>query len=280
MAIGILVGFGAARGRPPFPFPLIGLAVVGVVIFISTRRGRRMAGMGWRLRQLTEAARRLEAVDERRRGFLADLAHELRTPLAVIRAQSEAISDGVYPGDPEHLAPILDAARTMEALVADLRTLVESDAGALSLARESVALAELIPEVVAAQRPQAPEVSLTADVPSDLPAVDADPARLRRVLVNLLQNAVAHTPAGGSVHVRAERAGDMVSVTVADSGAGMEPELAARAFERFAKSPASRGSGLGLSIAKDIVEAHGGTIDLRSEPGRGTTVRFTLPLSA
>jgi len=249
-----------------------------LVFAFSPRRWRGM-GVGQRIRELTEAARRLEDTDARRRTFLAELAHELRTPLAVVRAQAEAIADGVYPGDADHLAPVLEATASMEALVADLRTLAESEAGALTLNRAPIAAEDLLNETAAAHRAaaEAAGVALSVDVAARLPAVDGDAVRLRRVLDNLVANAIGHTPAGGSVTLRAEGAERLVAVSVADTGSGMEPELAGRAFERFTKAPGSRGSGLGLSIAKDIVEAHGGDIRLESEPGSGTTVTVRLP---
>jgi signal transduction histidine kinase len=121
-------------------------------------------------------------------------------------------------------------------------------------------------------------VGLHAEVAADLPLVEADPARLSGVLRNLLANAIRYTPAGGSVRVTAERSGGQVVVEVRDTGAGIAPELLPRVFERFVKGPGSTGSGLGLAIAHDIVQAHGGTIEARSQEGAGTTVRFTLPL--
>jgi signal transduction histidine kinase len=275
--------FGALAGTlPGYGWHWIVPALLLLLLFMALgpRRMRGM-GVGRRIRELTEAAHRLEATDARRRTFLAELAHELRTPLAVIRAQCEAISDGVYPGDAVHLAPVLEATAAMEALVADLRTLAESEAGALTLNRAPAAVDDLLNDAVAAQSGEADlkGVRLQAAGAAGLPPVDVDAARLRRVLANLMANAIAHTPAGGSVSLRAERSGAQVAISVADSGGGMDPELAAHAFDRFVKAPGSKGSGLGLSIARDIVEAHGGSIGLDSRPGAGTTVRLTLPLA-
>jgi len=116
-------------------------------------------------------------------------------------------------------------------------------------------------------------------VPSGPPKLDGDAARLRRVLANLVANAIGHTPSGGSVRLAAQRTGSVIEVRVADTGAGIDPDLAGRVFERFVRAPGSKGSGLGLSIAKDIVEAHGGQIRIDSRPGEGTTVVLTLPLA-
>jgi two-component system sensor histidine kinase BaeS len=225
---------------------------------------------------------RLELTQAQRRSFLADVAHELRTPLSIIRGQAEGIADGIYPGDPAHLAPIIDATQTLDRLVEDLRTLALSEAGSLELAREPVEIAALVHESLASfQAPaEAKGVDLREQVQEGIPAVDADPVRIRGVLVNLLANAVAHTPAGGRVSVRADRTGDSVEIAVTDTGAGIPEELLPRIFDRFVKGPASRGTGLGLAIARDLVRAHGGTISAESRPGSGTTVRFTLPLEA
>lgn len=221
---------------------------------------------------------RLEANEARRRSFLADVTHELRTPLAVIRGQAEAIADGVYPADPGHLAPILDAARTLDVLVEDLRTLALSEAGALTLAREPVDLGMLAAEAVEGLRPQAQGPAIGVEMEDGLPPVDADPARLLGVVGNLLGNAIRHTPAGGSITVAGRRSGDEVVLSVADTGEGIPTDLLPRVFDRFAKGTGSRGSGLGLAIVRDVVEAHGGRVAVESEVGRGTTVRVWLPV--
>jgi two-component system sensor histidine kinase BaeS len=217
--------------------------------------------------------------ERRRRSFLADVTHELRTPLAVIRGQAEAIADGVYPGDAEHLAPIIEAARALEVLTEDLRTLALSEAGALALAREHVDLAGLAEDAVAAfqARAEAAGVTLTAEADPDVPAADVDPVRIRGVLGNLLANALRHTPAGGTVQVVVGRAGDRIELRVSDTGEGIPADLLPRVLDRFVKGPGSAGSGLGLAIARDVVTAHGGTIDIESRPGAGTIVKLALP---
>ena len=123
-------------------------------------------------------------------------------------------------------------------------------------------------------------VRLTAEISADTPALDADPVRIRSVLANLLSNAIRHTPSGGSVIVSARRSGDKVSIAVRDTGEGIPEEVRSRVFDRFVKGPGSPGAGLGLAIAKDIVTAHGGSIDLTSEVGKGTEVRVTLPIAS
>jgi signal transduction histidine kinase len=233
---------------------------------------------------------RLEATDRERRTFLADVSHELRTPLSVIRGQVEAIDEGVYPADAEHLAPIADAIRTLEQLVEDLRTLALAEAGALTLAREPVDLVELANESIATFRAAADTagVTLRVDASGEVPAVSADPARIRGVLGNLIGNAVRHTPRGGDVTIlvagapggSANDGPKLVETAVIDTGSGIAPELLPRVFDRFVKDPGSVGSGLGLAIARDIVTAHGGTIVAESTVGSGTTIRFRLPTAS
>jgi two-component system sensor histidine kinase BaeS len=222
---------------------------------------------------------RLKASDEQRRSFLADVAHELRTPLSVIRGQAEAIADGVYPGDVDHVAPILDATLTLDILVEDLRTLALTDAGSLVLNREAVDPAALVHDALASFKTQAERggITMSADFTDNVPLVDVDPARLRGVLANLLSNSMRHTPAGGSVVIGARSAGDQVVISVTDTGEGIAPDLLPRVFERFVRGPNSTGSGLGLAIAHDIITAHGGKVDIESAVGKGTTVRITVP---
>jgi signal transduction histidine kinase len=224
---------------------------------------------------------RLAAADRNRRAFVADLTHELRTPLAIIRGQAEGIGDGVYPGDQAHVMPIRDAAASLDTLVDALATMTLADVGSLRLKREAVDVPVLVTSSLAAfqSAADAASVQLVADLEPNLPAVDADPARIRGVLGNLLSNAIRYTPSGGTVTAGARRAGDGVAFAVRDTGQGIPEELRPRIFERVVKGPGSPGSGLGLAIAKDVVTAHGGTIDAISEPGKGTEIRFTLPVA-
>jgi signal transduction histidine kinase len=221
---------------------------------------------------------RLKTIDEQRRSFMADVTHELRTPLSVIRGQAEAIADGVYPADAAHLAPILDATHSLDRLVEDLRTLVLTDAGNLVLTKEPTDLGQLVEDTVGSFRSQAQSagVSLTTEVADTLPSVEVDPARIRQVISNLLSNAIRHTPSGGSVKVAVNSASDQVTLTVTDTGEGIPPELLPHVFERFVKSPNSKGSGLGLAIAHDIIVAHGGSIEVQNQTGGGTRVTIKV----
>jgi two-component system sensor histidine kinase BaeS len=221
---------------------------------------------------------RLKLTDEQRRSFLADVAHELRTPLSVIRGQAEGIADGLYAADAEHIEPILDATRGLEVLVEDLRTLVLTDAGSLVLNREPVDPTALVHDVLASFKAQseAAEVNLAGDLDYGIPMVDVDPARMRSAIANVISNAIRHTPPGGSVRVGVQSAEDQVVIAVTDTGEGIPAKLLPRVFERFVKAPTSTGSGLGLAIVHDIVTAHGGKIEIESTQGIGTAVRITL----
>jgi two-component system sensor histidine kinase BaeS len=233
-------------------------------------------------RAFNAMSRRLAATNDERRRLLADVSHELRTPLSVIQGTVEGMIDGVYEPTPERLEPILEEVRVLERLVEDLRTLSLADAGQLALHLETVDLGALAADVAAAFEPAATDggVTLSAPVPApDAPAVAArvDAVRMRQVIGNLVANALRATPAGGTVRAAVERSTDGVHISVTDSGAGLEPELAARAFERYSRAAGSPGSGLGLPIVRELVRAHGGEVELRSQPGTGTTVTVRLP---
>jgi two-component system OmpR family sensor kinase/two-component system sensor histidine kinase BaeS len=232
------------------------------------------------IRSFNAMAKRLESSEENRRNLLADLAHEIRTPLSVIQGTIEGMLDGIYTTDRTHLDPVLEETRVMAHLLDDLRTLSTAEAGALRLHRETVEPKELVEDSVAAFRSRAESegVTITTRVADGLSGIDVDPVRIGEVLANLLVNALTHTPAGGSISLTAEPARDgRVAFEVEDTGTGIESDVLPHVFDRFVKEPGSRGAGLGLAIAKSLVEAHGGEIVARSELGTGATVRFTLP---
>jgi len=230
-------------------------------------------------------ATRLEAQETERRHLLAEIAHELRTPLAVIQGNLEGLLDGVYARDDAHLSAVLEETRVLSTLIEDLRTLALAESGTLALHRESVDLGALLQDIVAAfgARAEAAGVTLTAECPADLPVHEIDPVRIRQVVANLLTNALQHTAAGGRIRVRCQWRADGaeasgVWVSVADSGAGIAPEDLPHIFTRFYKSKDSRGTGLGLAIAQQLVILHGGHVVAESQLGQGTTIRFMLPL--
>lgn len=225
---------------------------------------------------------RLEASEEQRRKMLADVSHELRTPLSVMQGSLEAIVDGVRPADEAHLAAILDETKVLSRLVEDLRTLSLAESGALALHREPTDLAALATETLASFGTQAEGAGITvgAELEPGLPPVDADPVRAREILVNLIANALRYTPPSGRVSVDARRVQGVVEVRVRDTGMGISPDALDHIFDRFYKSAESRGAGLGLAIAKQLVEAHGGAISASSVVGKGTDIQFTLPIES
>jgi signal transduction histidine kinase len=229
-------------------------------------------------RAFTEMAERLGTNEERRRQLLADVTHELRTPLAVIQANVEAIVDGLYPSDEAHLRPVLEETNVMSRLLDDLQTLSTAEAGALRLYREQVEPRQVVDTAVASFSAQANErgVRLQSSVAEGLPTVEVDPLRIGEVLANLLSNALRHTPSGGEVRVTAAPTPGGIEIAVSDTGGGIAPEQVPHVFDRFSRSPDSPGAGLGLAIAKSLVEAHDGTIRAESGPA-GTTIRVTLP---
>ncbi len=234
----VLAGTAVGLIAAPHGVRFLAIAALLVLVIVILRGSRRFQRMAVNLGEIVDAAGRIEAgdygvqvaergprelqtlarafnamstrlatADRNRRTFVADLTHELRTPLAIIRGQAEGIGDGVYP------------------------------------------------------------------------AIDADPARIRGVLGNLLSNAIRYSPSGGTVTASARRLGETVAFGIRDTGPGIPSELRPRIFDRFVKGPGSPGSGLGLAIAKDVVTAHGGTIEAISDPGKGTEIRFTLPVA-
>ncbi|MHB8489496.1 MAG: sensor histidine kinase [Candidatus Dormibacteria bacterium] len=230
-------------------------------------------------RAMNAMSSRLEAEQTRRRSVLADIAHELRTPLSIVRGQAEAITDGVYPADVEHMAAIVSATESLEMLVNDLSTLTLAESGALSLRREPIDVAVLVNETLGAfgAEARAAGVRLTEQIGDDLPAIDADPGRMRGVVGNLVSNALAHAHRGGTIRVEGTAAGGTVLLTVHDDGTGIPEELLPRVFDRFVKGPSSTGSGLGLAIVRDVVEAHGGSVSATSSAADGTAIALKLP---
>lgn len=236
----------------------------------------------------------LQKTGQLRRDMTADIAHELRNPLAALQGSIEAVMDGVLPPTEENLQPLLDQTQLLTRLVDDLRTLALADAGQLPLHRAHTDPAGLVRSAVAqfAAQAEAKNIVLRADIPAELPRLSLDPQRIAQVLGNLLGNAVRHTPEGGSVVCRLTSDGAVQAVrklatfTVSDTGPGIPPDALPHIFERFYRVDRSRarvegGTGLGLAIAKQLVEAHGGHISALSDgvPGHGTTITFTLPVN-
>ncbi len=247
----------------------------------GSRDFRRLAGSFNRM--TAELAR----TDQQRRNLTADVAHELRTPLHIIQGNLEGILDDVYDASPEHVEATLQETRVLARLVDDLSTLSLAESGELLLHVEEVDVADLLADVATSFTPQAESAGLALHVETEPGAaltVDADPGRLDQVLGNLVANAFRHTPAGGSVTLRAEGVDGHVRISVADTGEGIPAEDLPYVFDRFwrgdrsrARGGAAPSSGLGLAIAMQLVRAHGGDIRVESEPGTGATFTLDLP---
>jgi two-component system, OmpR family, sensor histidine kinase BaeS len=270
-------------------------AAVAAKELAGGRLGTRMDDprMGPELATLATAvndlAHRLQTTESARRQLTAELAHQLRTPIASVEATLEAVREGILPLDEETLETLTSQSARLRRLVADLEVVSRAQERQLLLATESVPVGQLVESAVAssAEGFRAAGVTLTATTEPGTPAVAGDDDRLHEVLGALLDNALRHTPAGGSVSVSVgpgrfgtfNRAAVMIKVE--DSGRGFAPEEADAIFQRFHKSSDSPGSGLGLTIARALVEAHGGTLVAASDgQGKGATFTVTLPATA
>jgi signal transduction histidine kinase len=294
---------------------LVAGAVAAVVALVIARWLAR--GMTQPLRDMAEAARRMETGDYSRRvvtdsrdevgrlaeafnrmsaelgglemlrrELVANVSHELKTPISALRAHLENLLDGVEEPNPETLQVMLVQSERLGRLVDELLDLSKLESGDVPLEREPVEVAPLVAQVLSEIQVARPEaaVSVSDELPVDLPAVYADRERVHQVLFNLLDNAVRLTPSGGRVTVTASRHDGSVEVAVADTGPGISAEDLPRVFERFFRVDASRsrddgGTGIGLAIARSVVEAHGGRIWAESEPGKGSTFTFELPVA-
>ncbi|MFC1904620.1 sensor histidine kinase [Chloroflexota bacterium] len=228
----------------------------------------------------------LEHTEQLRRNMVADVAHELRTPLSNLSGYLEAIRDGVIKPDADTIRSLDEEATLLSQLVDDLQELSLAEAGELKLERQTEDIIKLIKQNVAAVQAQATAkgLSISADLPEKLPAVDIDPRRISQVMRSLLDNAIVHTERGNSITMTATPQDTWVQVSVSDTGEGISAEDLPNIFERFyrvdkARSRATGGSGLGLTIAKRLVEAHGGKIEVQSELGKGSRFSFTIPIA-
>ncbi|MCU0514039.1 MAG: ATP-binding protein [Anaerolineae bacterium] len=228
----------------------------------------------------------LEQAETLRRNLVADVAHELRTPLAVLQANLQALLDGVYPLEQGEIEKLMAQTELLNRLINDLRELSQAEAHQLLLHRTPVILNELIPQTVAAFQSTAKKRDIHIDVqmPGEIITIQADKGRLQQVLHNLLQNAITHTPAQQTIRIQLFREARQIAIAVQDTGDGIPAAHLAHVFDRFYRVDRSRsretgGTGLGLAIAKAIVELHGGTIHVLSDgqPGHGTTFTLRLP---
>lgn len=236
-------------------------------------------------RSFNSMADSLARSEHLRLSMVNDVAHELRTPLTNIRCHLEALQDGLAEAGPELINSLHEEAMLLNRIVNDLQDLTLAESNQLRLQRQAASIGNEIDLAVSSVRPQAisKDVTLKADVPSDLPLVYADSERVGQILRNLLNNALTHTPAGGVIQIQAKTKDNEIEVTVRDTGEGIEPEHLNNIFERFYRTDQSReratgGAGLGLAIVKQFVSLHGGHIIATSTVGEGSAFVFTLPV--
>ena len=227
----------------------------------------------------------LDRLIQSRRQMTADIAHDLRNPLTVIGGYIESMREGVLKPTPERLDAIQTEVQHLQRLVEDLRILSQADAGELSLNRKQISLSALAEQTIQSYQPLADkqETILRTNISNGLPEINADPDRLAQVLGNLITNSLRYTPRGGEIALDAWQKQNNVVLTVSDSGKGIPPESLPYIFDRFYRADPARThgdeSGLGLAIAKSIIEAHGGTISAESQLGTGTKIEISLPVS-
>ena len=287
--LGVLLGLAVSRSLSA---PLQRLAMAARAVARRDFSQRVQVGGSAEVAEVSQAfnemSAALEQADELRKNLMADVAHELRTPLSVLQGNLHAILDDVYPLEKAEVSRLYDQTRLLSRLVEDLRELALADAGKLHMNLQPTDVGRLLQTTSDHLAPAAAQVGvhLTVQAP-DLPLAHADPDRVAQVLNNLLANALRHTPAGGSITVTAAAKQDSVEVVIADTGEGIPAEALPHIFDRFWRADRSRshgehwtgGSGLGLSIAQSLVRAQGGRIWAESALGQGSTFHFTLPLS-
>jgi two-component system OmpR family sensor kinase/two-component system sensor histidine kinase BaeS len=234
--------------------------------------------------EFNEMTSALQTATKLRQNLMADVAHELRTPLSVLQGNLRALLDDVYPLEKPEIARLYDETRLLSRLVEDLRELALAEAGQLGLNRRQADLGALFKMTMDNFAPvaEAKALKLNLEIADALPAWPCDPDRIAQVLRNLLSNALRHTPEGGAITLAAEEVGGALRVTVADSGEGIAPDDLAHVFDRFWRADRSRnresgGSGLGLAIARGLIQAHGGRIWVESALGQGSRFTFELP---
>lgn len=243
------------------------------------------------LRSLSDSFNRmagaLEVSDQQRRALLADIAHELRTPLTIIRGKLEGMLDGVYTADEAHVAPVLEETYVLERLVEDLRTLTLAEARQLHFDPQPVNLNDLAERAAGLFEAEAAEraITLTVTPEAALPEVQADAQRVSQVIGNLVSNALRYVPAEGQVWISTRRVGGGVELAVSDNGPGVAADDLPHLFDRFWRGEKSRtraagGAGLGLAIARQLIEAQGGRLTAENRPEGGLRMAFVLGTSA
>ncbi|MAT43962.1 MAG: two-component sensor histidine kinase [Anaerolineaceae bacterium] len=249
---------------------------------VNVKSPTELATLGKTFNQMAQS---LEDAEKNRKVMTADIAHELRTPLAVQRANLEALQDGVFPLNTESINQVLSQNILLTRLVEDLRILALVDAGELRLEKRPTDLASLVKETAERFRAQALEnkITLTVEAESPLPMVEVDPERIQQVLYNLLQNGLRYTPSGGTVRICYGVLEGQVVVQVMDSGPGIDADALPFIFDRFYRADKARdrergGTGLGLTIARQLMLAHGGDLTVSNQNGGGAVFKLVLPV--
>ena len=255
--------------------------------FASGDRGRRVTydahdEFGEMARAFNAMGDAVEEEDRLRRDFAAEVAHEVRTPLTILRSQIEAIQDGVVEPSAEMVASLHEETLRLTRLMGDLETLASAEAAGFSLSPQHTALRPLLDESVRSLEPRFLEQDVTLRWELDEAAADVDPNRMRQVVSNLLSNALKFTPSGGSVEVTLHSIDRQAVINVSDTGPGISSEDLPHVFDRFFRGQGVRasGSGIGLTVVRELVEAHGGSVEACSEPGGGTTLTVRLPAAS
>jgi two-component system sensor histidine kinase BaeS len=252
---------------------------------VEVRGSDELATLGHTFNHMADS---LQQAEDARRAMTADIAHELRTPLAVQRANLEALQDGVYPLTAENLAPVIEQNYLLTRLVEDLRTLALADAGQIELERAPTDLTVLVQRMVERFQPQASSqhVSLSFIPPTlPIPQISADAIRLEQVLTNLLSNALRYTPEAGRIDLRLSTTDGSIRLSIHDSGPGIPEESMPYIFERFYRVDKSRaraegGTGLGLAIARQLARAHGGDLTATNHASGGALFTLILPVNS
>jgi len=287
--ISLLLG-GLAFRRLGTPFADIMSATDAIAngdLSVRLHENDRRGPLGNLARRFNNMVVELERAEQQRRNLTADIAHELRTPLHIIQGNLEGMLDGVYEPTEENITDTLDETRLLARLVNDLQTLSLAEAGQLPLHSTRFLLADLLTDAATGfeSRVAAQKVELRVEASDPSPEIKADYDRLIQVLANLLINALRHTPENGQITLHGESVPDGVHITVSDTGTGIPAEDLPYIFDRFWRGDKSRtrtegSSGLGLAITRQLVLAHGGTITVESEAGKGTTFTIELPVSS
>ncbi len=240
--------------------------------------------LGELAKSFNQMSAELERSNQLRRKMTADIAHDLRTPLSVLTGYTEALSDAKLQPTPEIFETMHNEALHLSHLVDDLKTISLADAGELPLAYQRIAVDILLNRTASAHRVQAEHenIAIAVDIPPQLPEIEVDVERMVQVLGNLMSNALRYTPPGGQITLSARQSDNQVQISITDTGVGIAAEDLPYVFERSFRGDKARThpageTGLGLSIAKSLVQVQGGTISVESEPGKGTTFTIRFP---